>query len=290
MRVCRYDRSPTDSAIDRVRRPSGSSNCWNCAAAPCSTSTTTAGCWWATTTPARSSCTRSTPDGNWHQLTDLGEPCQGRYLPGDRAVVRLGRHRRHRARPAVAAATGPAGRCRSRWCTIPAYIHTLLDVAARPGRLRHQPPQRGGLRRHRARPCSTGAERVLWDGGGYFAEAALSPDGRWVVLGPDDRAGRLLRAAAGRHRRRLGRSRSPTRRCPANGPTRAGCRTPRRCWPPPTPVPSSSRCAGSTSPTGAGRCWSSSRGQRVRLAGAGRQPAGGGDAPPTAPTGCGSTS
>ncbi|MFL6162235.1 MAG: S9 family peptidase [Jatrophihabitantaceae bacterium] len=122
------------------------------------------------------------PDGRWRQLTDLGEPCTGRYLPGARAVV-------------VSADTGGTERAQLSLLDIaadepgplrplahdPAYLHNLFDV--QPDTVVYATNRRNGVEfdviSHRV---SDGAERVLFDGGGYFDDASPSPDGRWVLL------------------------------------------------------------------------------------------------------------
>ncbi|HEX4727268.1 MAG TPA: S9 family peptidase [Jatrophihabitans sp.] len=119
--------------------------------------------------------------GNWQQLTDLGEPCQGRYLPGTRTVV-------------LSADTGGTERAQLSLLRPdrpglpeplvhdPAYIHALLDVA--PDRVVYATNRRNGVDFDViTREVSTGAERVLWDGGGYVSGATQSPDGRWLVFG-----------------------------------------------------------------------------------------------------------
>ncbi|HEX2901876.1 MAG TPA: alpha/beta fold hydrolase [Jatrophihabitans sp.] len=122
------------------------------------------------------------PDGRWRQLTDLGEPCTGRYLPGQRTVV-------------LSADTGGTEREQLSLLDLagdgvlqpvpvvhdPAFIHTLLDVG--PDRIVYATNRRDGIEFDIIeRTVSTGAERVLFDGGGYFSSAAASPDGRWVLL------------------------------------------------------------------------------------------------------------
>ena len=63
----------------------------------------------------------------------------------------------------------------------PAYIHSLLDV--QPDRLVYATNRRNGVDFDIVlRTLSTGAEQVLWDGGGWFSTARASADGRWVVL------------------------------------------------------------------------------------------------------------
>jgi dipeptidyl aminopeptidase/acylaminoacyl peptidase len=121
------------------------------------------------------------PDGHRSVLTALGEPCWGRYLPGQRAVV-------------VSADDGGTERAQL-WLrsldgdrpgleplvTDPAYIHTLLDVAA--DRVVYATNRRDGVDFDVVlRTVSSGAEQVIWDGGGWFTAAALSPDGQYLAL------------------------------------------------------------------------------------------------------------
>ena len=123
------------------------------------------------------------PDGSWTQLTDLGEPCSGRYLPGERAVV-------------VSADTGGTERTQLSVLRLdqagaadglqpvvhdPDFIHNLLDV--QPDRLIYATNRRNGVDFDIvSHTLSTGAEQVLWDAGGWFSNAQLSPDGRWLAL------------------------------------------------------------------------------------------------------------
>lgn len=133
------------------------------------------------------------PDDRWHQLTDLGEPCTGRYLPESRAVV-------------VSADTGGTERAQLSLLELPpdegsgefqlrplahdpAYLHKLFGV--RPDTVVYATNRRNGVEFDVvARRVSDGTERVLFDGGGYFDDAVPSPDGRWVVLS------RMTRVAA----------------------------------------------------------------------------------------------
>jgi len=130
------------------------------------------------------------PDGRWRQLTELGEPCTGRYLPGVRAVV-------------VSADTGGTERSQLSLLELPpddasddadsaigplrplahdpAYLHNLFDV--RPDTVVYATNRRNGVEFDVIeRRVSEGTERVLFDGGGYFDDATPSPDGRWVLL------------------------------------------------------------------------------------------------------------
>ena len=117
------------------------------------------------------------PDGTRRQLTDLGEPCTGRYLPGARAVV-------------VSADTGGTERAQLSLLELseepagfaplrplahdPAYLHVLFDV--QPDTVVYATNRRDGVEfdviAHRV---SDGTERVLFDGGGYFSDATPSP-------------------------------------------------------------------------------------------------------------------
>ncbi|HEY3088155.1 MAG TPA: S9 family peptidase [Jatrophihabitantaceae bacterium] len=121
------------------------------------------------------------PDGHRSVLTALGEPCWGRYLPGQRALV-------------VSADDGGTERAQL-WLrsldgdrpgleplvTDPAYIHTLLDVAA--DRVVYATNRRNGVDFDVVlRTVSSGAEQVIWNGGGWFTAAALSPDGQYIAL------------------------------------------------------------------------------------------------------------
>jgi len=120
------------------------------------------------------------PDGWRSVLTDLGEPCWGRYLPGQRAVV-------------VSADDGGSERAQL-WLrhlddgsgleplvNDPAFIHTLLDVAT--DLVLYATNRRNGVDFDVVlRTVSSGAERVIWDGGGWVSAAAISPDGRYIAM------------------------------------------------------------------------------------------------------------
>ncbi|HEX8092966.1 S9 family peptidase [Jatrophihabitans sp.] len=149
------------------------------------------------------------PAGDWTQLTDLGEPCSGRYLPGERAVVvsadtggteraqlsllRLDAAADQGATGQAATdddATGPAATGQAAPARLadlqpvvsnPDFIHNLLDV--QPGRLIYATNRRNGVDFDVvSHTLATGEEQVLWDAGGWFSEARVSPDGQWVVL------------------------------------------------------------------------------------------------------------
>jgi dipeptidyl aminopeptidase/acylaminoacyl peptidase len=122
------------------------------------------------------------PDGTWTQLTDLGESCRGRYLPGERAIVvqhdTAGTERYQlsllRLDDADAELT-PLVHDEQ-------YIHHLVDVL--PGRIVFTTNRRDGVEFDVVvRDVDGGAERVLYDGGGYVSDVAVSPDERYVVVG-----------------------------------------------------------------------------------------------------------
>ena len=121
------------------------------------------------------------PDGTRKVLTDLGEPCSGRYLPGARAVI-------------VSADDGGTERAQLWLLRLdapdteleplvrdPAYIHTLLDVL--PDRVLYATNRRNGVDFDVVlRTVSSGEETVIWDGGGWVNTAAVSPDGRYIAM------------------------------------------------------------------------------------------------------------
>jgi dipeptidyl aminopeptidase/acylaminoacyl peptidase len=120
------------------------------------------------------------PDGHRSVLTGLGGPCWGRYLPGQRAlVVSADDGGTERAQLWLRSLHGD-GPGLEPLVTDPAYIHTLLDVAA--DRV-YATNRRNGVDFDVVlRTVSSGAEQVIWDGGGWFTAAALSPDGQYLAL------------------------------------------------------------------------------------------------------------
>ena len=68
-----------------------------------------------------------------------------------------------------------------RWRTTRRTSTRLLDVAA--DQVVYATNRRNGVDFDVVgHTVSTGAERVVWDGGGWFDAASLSPDGRWLAL------------------------------------------------------------------------------------------------------------
>ena len=217
---------------------------------------TRAGCWWATTTPARSSCTRWAPTAVGASSPIWVSPARVATCRASRAVV-------------VSADTGGTERAQLSLLRPdeserleplvhdPAYIHTLFDV--QPGRVIYSTNRRNGVEfdviaRESARAATSGCSGTA---AATSPSAALSPDGRWAVLG------RMTMLAASSELLLVDTADgsvvpiTDADACPATGPTCNGCPIPQRCWPPPMQVPSSSRSAASSWPTAAGRCWSS---------------------------------
>jgi dipeptidyl aminopeptidase/acylaminoacyl peptidase len=120
------------------------------------------------------------PDGRRSVLTDRGGPCWGRYLPGQRAViVSADDDGSERAQLWVRHLDG--GAALEPLVADPAHIHTLLDVSA--DRVLYATNRRNGVDFDVVlRTVSSGDEQVVWDGGGWFNAAALSPDGRYIAL------------------------------------------------------------------------------------------------------------
>jgi dipeptidyl aminopeptidase/acylaminoacyl peptidase len=118
------------------------------------------------------------PDGTWRQLTQLGEPCTGRYVKGERAVIVSaddgGTERAQLWRLPIGGALEPL-------VQDPRYIHTLLDV--QPDSVVYSTNRRNGVDFDVIRrSLSTGEEQIVWAAGGWIEDAAFSPNGRWVVL------------------------------------------------------------------------------------------------------------
>jgi len=127
------------------------------------------------------------PAGSITPLTALPGPCWGRYLPGQRAVLvshddggnelhQLSVLRLPRPDGQPANLTGLEPLVRD-----PRFMHTLADV--RDGRLCYLTNRRNGVDFDPViRDLETGAERALELGSRRYAEAVLSPDGRWLAV------------------------------------------------------------------------------------------------------------
>ena len=127
------------------------------------------------------------PDGASTALTALPGACAGRYLPGERAVIvshdEGGNERQQlsvlrlplaQGRPAELDDLEPLVRD-------PRYIHQLADLQA--GQICYLTNRRNGVAFDPViRSLKDATERVLVLGDVMFAEAALSPDGKWLAL------------------------------------------------------------------------------------------------------------
>ncbi|MEO9223184.1 MAG: S9 family peptidase [Mycobacteriaceae bacterium] len=121
-----------------------------------------------------------TPDGTATALTALPGSCSGRYLPGERRVVVQhddgGNEQAQLSLldPDAAAGLTPLVHDSD-------YIHSLAGVL--PGRVVYRTNRANGVDFDVVlRNVSTGAEQVLYDGGGNVAEVAVSPDSRYTVV------------------------------------------------------------------------------------------------------------
>jgi protease II len=124
------------------------------------------------------------PDGTATELTALPGACVGRYLPGRRAVVvehdQGGDERRQLSLlpldPPPAGLDGLVPLVRDE-----RYFHNLVDVA--PGRVVYTTNRRNTVDFDVVvRDVDSGAERVVYDGGGYIEDVAVAPSGDSAVL------------------------------------------------------------------------------------------------------------
>lgn len=117
----------------------------------------------------------------WTQLTDLGESCFGRYLPGERAVVvrhDVGGNERGQL---SLLRLDTDERVLTPLVHDERYIHTLLHVL--PGRVLYATNRRNGVDFDVVvHDVGDGGERVLYDGGGYLEDAVPSRDERYLVV------------------------------------------------------------------------------------------------------------
>ena len=128
-----------------------------------------------------------TPDGGQTALTALPGACTGRYVPGQRAVIVShddGGNERHQLSllPLPVAGGGAAGP--SDLVPLvrdPRFVHALADAG--PGWVCYFTNRRDGVNFDPViRDLATGSEQHIVIGDHLLAEAALSPDGRWLAL------------------------------------------------------------------------------------------------------------
>ena len=121
------------------------------------------------------------PSGDWCRLTRLGEACSGRYVSGERAVIvqhDVGGSERYQL--SLLRLDEPDAEL-TQLVHDPDYRHLLVDVL--PGRIVYTTNRRDGVEFDViVRDLADGSERVLYDGGGWVEEVAVSPDERYVVL------------------------------------------------------------------------------------------------------------
>ncbi|HEX3811788.1 MAG TPA: S9 family peptidase [Mycobacteriales bacterium] len=122
-----------------------------------------------------------TPGGDWTQLTKLDDRCSGRYLPGERTVVvehDLGGN--ERGQLSLLRLDDPTAEL-TPLVHDERFIHNILDTL--PGRVVYATNRRNGVDFDVVvREIASGADRVLYDGGGWIMRVAVAPDEAHVVL------------------------------------------------------------------------------------------------------------
>lgn len=124
-----------------------------------------------------------TPDGNWRALTDLGDTCRNaQFVPGSRSViVEHDSGGNERGQLSILDLDEPGLPTMRPLVHELDYLHRL--VAAKPGRVLYTTNRRNRVDFDLiARDLATGADTVLYDGGGWVMAVSASPDDRWVVL------------------------------------------------------------------------------------------------------------
>ncbi|MDN5667113.1 MAG: S9 family peptidase [Renibacterium salmoninarum] len=157
-----------------------------------------------TNTDGTSQLWESFPDGSQQQLTDFASAATGRYLPGSRKLIVSSdldgneHHQLYLLDPDLEQlpVTGLAPLIDD-----PAHIYQLVALDAHS--LVYSTNRRNDVDFDLIRrDADTGAETVLWSGGGLFRQASASPDGRFLVanelsLQPASTVLRLLDVVAG---------------------------------------------------------------------------------------------
>ncbi|MGW1343840.1 alpha/beta fold hydrolase [Kribbella sp. NPDC002412] len=121
-----------------------------------------------------------TPDGTWRALTDLGETCRNaRFVPGSRQVVV--QHDTGGDERGQLSLVDLDDRTLTPLVHDPAFKHNLVQATG--GRVLFTTNRRNGVDFDLvSHDLATGAESVLYDGGGWAMAVDASPDGKWVVL------------------------------------------------------------------------------------------------------------
>ncbi|TDU89683.1 dipeptidyl aminopeptidase/acylaminoacyl peptidase [Kribbella voronezhensis] len=122
-------------------------------------------------------------DGSWRTLTDLADTVRGaRYIPGARrAVIEHDTDGNERGQLSLLDLEADGLPELVPLVQDPAYLHRLID--ARPDRVLFSTNRRNDVDFDLvARDLATGADTVLYDGGGFMGPVAVSPDDRWALI------------------------------------------------------------------------------------------------------------
>jgi dipeptidyl aminopeptidase/acylaminoacyl peptidase len=123
----------------------------------------------------------SAPPLPLEQLTDLAEPVSGRFLPGSQRVVvsvDRGGNERHQ----LHLLDGPGAPLRP-LVVDPEHIHRLGGVSMDGRRIAYATNRRNGVDFDIVvHDLTTGAERCVFDRGGWCEAGGFSPDGRWLAV------------------------------------------------------------------------------------------------------------
>jgi len=120
------------------------------------------------------------PDGTPTPLTAMPGSCSGRYLPGERCVV-VQHDDGGNERAQLSLLYPDGGAELSPLVHDPALIHALAGVLA--GRVVYRTNRANSVDFDVVlRNVRTGAEQVIYDGGGNVTEVAVSPDSRYTVV------------------------------------------------------------------------------------------------------------
>ena len=121
-----------------------------------------------------------TPDGAWTQLTYLDGPCSGRYLPGERTVV-VEHDSGGNERGQLSLLKLDGDRELIPLVHDERFVHRIVDVMS--GRVVYSTNRRNNIDFDVVvRDIATAEDRVVYDGGGWIMQVAVSPDEAHVVL------------------------------------------------------------------------------------------------------------
>jgi dipeptidyl aminopeptidase/acylaminoacyl peptidase len=123
------------------------------------------------------------PDGSWRALTELADTVRSaRYIPGARrAVIEHDAGGNERGQLSVLDLEADGLPELEPLVHDLAFMHRLVDAKA--DRVLFSTNRRNNVDFDLvARDLQTGADTVLYDGGGYMGQVAASPDDRWVLI------------------------------------------------------------------------------------------------------------